>query len=152
MATTTSYRTRAIRPLGVRELAGWRMKMYGIAAVGERPREAVVAAASELAAKVLPAPPHDDGPGAYGFVIAHEGESACYYLVYWWVQEIFLGHRIFVASLRDPRRWQPVGAGVFPCAWELVPIAHEREAWVAAMLQGEPDPQRYLADTVSRDA
>lgn len=151
MTTTTSYQTRAVRPLGVRDLAGWQMKVYGIAATGERPRDAVVDAAAAVAEKVLP--PAGGGPlDGFGFVIAHQGESACYYLIYWWVGEIYLGHRIFVAPLPAPQRARPVSAGVFPCAWELVPIAHEREAWVESMLRSGPDPERYLADTVSRDA
>src|SRR4051812_8953084 len=107
MSTTTSYRARAVRPLGVRELTGWRMKVYGIAVTGEVPRDEVVAAGVDVAAKTLPPARRDDPLGGYGFVIVHEGESACYYLVFWWLDEIFLGHRIFVAPLARPRAVQP---------------------------------------------
>ena len=152
MSSSTPYRTRAVRPLGVRDLARWQMKLYGIAANAEQPREEVVAAAVEVAEAMLQNPPGASPLDGYGFLIAHEGESACYYLIFRWVGEIFLDSKIFAAPLAAPRRYSPVRAGIFPCAWELVPIAHEREAWVAAMLAGPaPDPRRYLADTVSRD-
>jgi hypothetical protein len=152
MTTTTDYLTRAIRPLGVRAINGWQMKLHGIAAKGETPRPAVVEAGVDLAERVLPKRSGPDGREGYGFVVIHEGESACYYLIFRWSGEIFLNHHIFIAPLGNPRAYNPVGPGVFPCAWELVPVAHEREAWVATMLADGPDPDRYLADTLSRDA
>lgn len=152
MTVTTDYRTRAIRPLGVRTVNGWQIKVHGIAASGQTPRPAVIDAANALAARVLPKRSGPKGLDGYGFLIIHEGESACYYLLFCWSGEIFLSNHIFIAPLGNPMAGRPVQPGVFPCAWELVPIAHEREAWVSAMLADGPDPERYLADTLTRDA
>lgn len=152
MTANTKYRTRAIRPLGVRTPAGWQMKVYGIAASGDTPRPAVVEAGNNLAERALPKRSGPSGLDGYGFLIIHEGESACYYLIFCWSGEIFLNTHIYIAPLGNPSAYRPVQPGVFPCAWELVPVAYEREAWVAAMLADGPDPERYLADTLTRDA
>ncbi|NJC72149.1 hypothetical protein HC031_20865 [Planosporangium thailandense] len=62
--------SRPTAPLGVREIAGWSLKVYGIAAHDPVPRSSLVAAALEHAADVLPA----TQPG-HGFVIAHEARA-----------------------------------------------------------------------------
>jgi hypothetical protein len=152
MTANTAYQTRAIRPLGVHKLNGWQMKVHGIAANRETVRPAVVQAGLALAAKLLPERSGPSGLDGYGFVVIHEGESACYYLVFCWSGEIFLQKQICIAPLGNPTAYQPVGEGVFPCAWELVPVAYEREAWVSSMLASGPDPDRYLADMLTRDA
>ena len=82
------HRPRSICYLGVRELSGWQVKLYGIAWQGEQPRRELVQAATRTASQALPSPARQlagDGPDRYGlgFCIVHDAGDHCFVLCDW---------------------------------------------------------------------
>ena len=61
-----TYEARSVRPLEVWKHAGWAIKVYGIAEVGEHPRSEAITVAKRAATQALPRPArteHDYGIG-----------------------------------------------------------------------------------------
>ena len=140
------YRTRPVRYLKTLESGGWRMKLYGISADGQKPRPELLQAAEEVAFETLPKPL---GEGRYGvgFVIAHDGADGCYVLVDWWQGEDMLYHHLYLAPKARPKDLERhTSSGLTACVWELAVISFERQSWVDAVLNNPegPDLEGYL--------
>jgi hypothetical protein len=162
------HRPRPIRFLGLHETVGWTLKVYGIAARGERPRPALVEAIRVLAPTVLPSPAvwpgaADAGDGAggsggsgggdparygLGFVIVHDAGDYCFALYDWWAGENEIHQRLYSAPLDDPDAMRPHPTPAVGCVWELAVLDHERRAWLRHVLtrDGGPDVGGYLRD------
>lgn len=143
------YRPRPVRPLGVREVGGWRLKAYGIAARADAPRPALVDAVWRAAAELLP-DPGADGVHGLGFVVAHDARPACFALIDWWVRGYDLYQRYLRAPLDRPDRLAVLTTPTVGCVWELAVVQHERDAWIRHVLRrpAEPDVDAYLADVL----
>ncbi len=149
------YKTRPIRFLELWEWNGWRLKVYGISAVSERPTADLITTAKGLAKLRLPKPAQGRKRYGLGYLIVHEGENADYVFVDWWFDGDIVQHHLYGArkghggKLRY--RW-PRGAGF--CVSELAVCWHEREAWIKHVLANpdEPDVDRYLADRMNGEA
>ena len=151
---TAPYRPRAVRPLGVWNQNGWRLRVHGIGKDREIPRPPVVEATEQLARVVLPQPPVTKHRYGVGFVGVHDAGSGCYAFVDWWADHNELHHRAFVGPGDRPEAMKPVtGEGSTACVWDLAVIAFEREAWVEAVLDNPsgPDPDRYVAAELHAD-
>lgn len=140
------YRDRRTWLIAARELADWKVKVYGISASGDDLPENVVESALAHAASHIPG----KAPRAslYGFMVLHAGTEAVWLLVDLWFDDI-LHHFLFRAPLKEPNRWAPPPAdGTMACAWELEVVKHERDAWVRHVLSRpeEPDFGAYLGD------
>jgi hypothetical protein len=143
------YALRSVRSLGVRELDGWRLKLYGIAYRGERPAQALVDAAIAVAQKRLPRPAVDHDRYGVGFVGVHDGRGANFVFVDWWANEDELDHHAWLSSKKAPGDLRATGSDDFTaCAWDLAVIGHERSAWIDHVLARPegPDVDAYLAD------
>lgn len=153
MSQAYAYTPRPIRPLGVLDADGWRIKVTGISAHNPEPPAELVDAARALARRTLPPLAEQQGPTGGGFLYVHEGAAACWAGVDWWESGIALHHRYFRAPLEEPTAFEPYAGDMIACTWELAVTAHERDAWVRAMLSGPgaPDLAAYLADTLSAD-
>jgi hypothetical protein len=142
------YRPRPVRCLEVWEHGGWRLKVYGIAYGRPAPRPALVGAAKEIAARVLPRPAVTEGRYGAGFLGVHDGRGAAFVFVCWWSDENELHHVVHAGPADDPRRLaeQPSG-GTKACVWDLAVIGFERQAWVETVLKNPagPDLDAYLA-------
>lgn len=139
---------RPVRFLELWEHEDWRLKVYGIAYRGDRPGQALVSAAKELAEAHLPRPASTDRRYGVGFLGVHEGRGANLVFVDWWADENELHHLPFVASHERPLALVPAGPeGPMACVWDLALVEHERRAWLHAALSGHgtPDLSRYLA-------
>ena len=148
------HRRRSIRCLGVRELSGWQVKVYGIAWQGEQPRPELVQAATRTAAQALPAPAQrlgGNGPDRYGlgFCIVHDASDRCFVLFDWWAAENELHQRMFSAPLDAPAALAPHPTEAIGCVWELAVTDFERRAWLRHVLAspGSPDEAAYLQAT-----
>jgi hypothetical protein len=141
MIVTAPHRTRAIRFLGLHQLGAWRVKLYGIAAEGERPRQGLVEATTAALPASLP-----DG-GGIGFAIAHDGRDGCYALIHWWANENEVHQRLLSAPVDDPAALRPHPPPAIGCVWELAVTDFERRAWLDHVLarEGGPDVDGYLA-------
>lgn len=140
------FRPRPTRPLGVLEHEGWLLKRYEIRA-DARPVDpaAHAAAVATIRAEI---PPATDGH-RLGFTILHRGEEMMWLLVELWHADILHLH-MFSAPLDDPTAFAKAPPALVGCVWELAVVQHEREAYVAHVLNPPdgPDERAYLEDMV----
>jgi hypothetical protein len=148
------HRPRSICYLGVRELSGWQVKLYGIARQGEQPRPELLQAAIQTASQTLPSPARQlagDGPDRYGlgFCIVHDASDYCFVLCDWWAGENEIHQRMFSAPLNAPDALAPHPTEAIGCVWELAVTDFERRAWLRHVLAnpGGPDETAYLHAT-----
>ncbi|GGV28403.1 hypothetical protein GCM10010182_59260 [Actinomadura cremea] len=147
---------RLVRSLGVRERAGWRLKVYGITTVGDRPPERLVDAAVRLAPDALPAPAESrDEPARYGigFMVVHRAGDFCFVLYDWWAGENEIHQRLYSAPLDAPEALAPHPTPAVFCVWEGAAVDHERRAWIEHVLKrpDAPDVAGYLGDFFEGD-
>jgi hypothetical protein len=127
------YRPRPARCLGVRDVAGYRLKTYSIL-YGDRPLDPErFERGMARAAEELPRPALAAGRPGVGFVIVHQGRTGDYLVLGWWDGENELPLRVFVC---DGEAWRPARGGEGACVWDLRVVWHEREAYVATVLAG----------------
>lgn len=150
----TPYRTRPIRFLEVWEEDGWKVKVYGISAVRERPDPALVDAAKRLASERLPRPARTDDRYGAAILIVHEGEDGQYVLVDWWTGENMLHQHVFGAEAGAVEGFRYLSpTGLCACVWELHVLHFERTAWIETVLANPdgPDLEAYLARRLEED-
>jgi hypothetical protein len=152
------HRARPIRFLGLREIAGWRLKVYGITAAGEFPPAGLAEAALRLAPEVLPGPavlrdgPEPDRYGI-GFVVIHHAGDFAFVLYDWWAGENEIHQRLYSAPLDDPAALAPHPSPAVFCVWEGAVVDHERRAWLRHVLARPdgPDVAGYLGDRLETE-
>jgi hypothetical protein len=134
-------------------LAGWELKLYGIAVNGQEPRPEFVEATRDLAESILPQPPVADDRYGIGFATAHDARTAGIALVYWWQNENELHQRIYVSPKDDPAAFVHVEEQPAGCVWELAIVDFERRAWIEDVLANPdgPDLERYLGRRLDED-
>lgn len=146
-----AYRTRPIRFLDLWAVDGWRVKVYGISATGERPRAELVEAARVVARDRLPAPT-EDGRHSVAFLTVHDGIESAWALVDWWAHGHLLHHHLFGSGDPSSLHLRPVTDGLTACTWELAVIGFERQAWLDTVYAAdEPDVERYLTTRLEAD-
>ncbi len=150
------YKTRPIRFLEVFETNGWKLKVYGISALHDRPPHEFVDAIKSVATTILPQPAVMKDRYGVGFLYAHEGRSGGGYAsVNWWLNENELHHYQYEAPadrLDDLQPTEKTG-GTSACAWDLAVIAFERQAWVETVLANDSgsDLDAYFERQMNED-
>jgi hypothetical protein len=147
------YRPRHVRFVRREEVAGWQLKLYGIALNGKEPDAAFVEATRDLAASILPQPPATDDRYGVAIATAHDAASVYIALVYWWQSENELHQRIYVSPKQEPIAFAQVENQPTGCVWELAIVDFERRAWIEDVLANPdgPDLERYLERRVDAD-
>ncbi len=147
------YKPRHVRFVRRDEVAGWQLKLYGIAVNGREPRPELLEATRDLAASVLPQPPVADDRYGIAFATAHDARAVGIALVYWWQSENELHQRIHVSPKDDPSAFIQVENQPAGCVWELAIVDFERRAWIEDVLANPngPDLERYLARRLDED-
>lgn len=141
-----------MRPLGLLEVDGWRLKLYAIAYRRPAPRPELVSAAKSLVPAVLPC--NDGAAYGVGFIGIHDGRDSCFVFVDWWQDQDELHHHVFVSPSDEPVALRDrTGSGLIACVWDLAVLSFERKAWVDSVLRNpnEPDLAAYLATVMSAD-
>ena len=149
------YEPRPIRFLELWEYAGWRMKVYSIAYGRESARTALIDAAKVVAQQRLPLPAVTNTRYGAGFLGVHDGRGANFVFVDWWANENELFHYPYSSPTDEPDKLAYVGEpGISVCVWDLRVQIHEREAWLACVLQNSagPDIDGYLAQHLNINA
>jgi hypothetical protein len=149
-----AYRRRPVRFLDYWRLDGWTLKVYGIAYQGERPGDALLAAARQVAATRLQQSAADSNHYHLGFVGIHQGKTGNFVFVDWWADENELHHHVYVSPADNPEALEyRTPSGLSACVWDLRVIGHEREAWLQAVLKAypQPDGQAYLTNVLNAD-
>ncbi len=142
------YRDRKTWLIGVREIRGWHMKVYGICAAGCVLGDTVVEAALAHAGQHVNWPDRESG---FGFITLHVGEEAVWLLADLWVEDI-LRHFLYRAPLHFPDQFDNgPDDGTMACVWELAVFCHERDAWVKYVLSRPHNPgyHAYLSDSLA---
>ena len=148
------YESRAIRFLELWEVAGWRLKLYGIRYGGERPAEELVAAARGVIEELLRQTPPGGEDYGVGFACAHQGKTGNFVFVDWWADENELYHHVWVSSGQEPAELDyRTPTGLAACTWDLYLIGFERDAWVETVVRrpDDPDLEGYLARRLVTD-
>jgi len=129
---------------------GHAFKVYAIDCapkpVAPTPEESVLASARESVRQLLNNLESEDPTQRLGFCIVHMGQEAVWLLLDWWVPGGIVCQRMLSAPLAQPNLFTTTDAPALACVWELVVIAHERDAWVRHMMTASPDCQAYLQD------
>lgn len=140
------YAPRPTEFTGVRDLAGWRMKLHVITLPGERLDGTEYERGLALAAAALPQPPIGPGRFGVGFVICHQGRGVDYIVTCWWARENELPMRVFVRDRRQGAAWRAARGEESVCVWDLDIVWRERNVFVRTVLSqlGEADVEAYL--------
>jgi hypothetical protein len=149
------YEPRPIRFDRVRDVDGWRLKVYTVT-YGTTPVDrAAFDPALAMVDAVLPRPPITESRHGVGFVILHQGRTALYCVLGWWDNENELPLRVFVRGLESRSEWRPARGPESVCVWDLQIIGFERDAYVATLLTGDPDvgeaADAYVSAVTSRE-
>ncbi|WP_329578839.1 hypothetical protein OG500_10105 [Kitasatospora sp. NBC_01250] len=144
LALAVDHHARAVRSVGVREVAGHLVKLYVIEApertLAERELEPIVAiAGGQLAGAAA------RGSLGLGVLIVHAGGDGDYVLVHSWIEGYMSDLAIFTGPAGQPDQLRPGRAGLAPCVWEAAVLAHEREAFVRRVLDGAGPVAERLA-------
>lgn len=148
------YSPRPIRCLEVWSHAGWRVKVYSISYQREVARPEMVARAKELARQYLPHPAVTESRYGAGYMGIHDGRGFVVIFLDWWENENELFHRVFLNAGGDSLDFRRAGPDeLISCAWDTRVHAHERDAWVAAVLANPAGPSldAYFAHQFNGD-
>jgi hypothetical protein len=148
------YRPRPVRFLEEWREAGWRLKVYGIAYRGERPRAELVETAKRLARARLPQPAVNESRYGVGFLGVHDGRGANFVFIDWWADENELHHHVYTSAtdeLENLTYVPPIGLSA--CVWDLRVQAFERDAWLEEVLQNVngANVEGYMARRLNAD-
>ncbi|WP_440074228.1 hypothetical protein [Streptosporangium sp. OZ121] len=151
-----SFVPRSLRPTGVVEVDGWKLKRYELTGTGAPVDPGLVAAAAPHIASLLPselrhpALRHGGEPIRFGFLLLHQTQDALWLNLYTWVHSsIIHGKAAWLTLARPEEGFRILDEPFLGCVWELPLVAHERSSWVRHMMMGPGlDPRAYLADSV----
>jgi hypothetical protein len=149
------YEPRPIRFHGIRDVDGWRLKLYSIAYDKAPVDWTAFEPALARAESTLPRPAVAPGRVGVGFAIAHQGRTALYLVLGWWDNENELPLHVFVRPLEGSDAWRPARGPESVCVWDLQVISFERDVYVATILSGDGDPtataNAYIATALERE-
>ena len=150
----TAYKSRPIRFLELWEHEGWKIKIYGICSLAEKPQSRFVKIAKEIAAENLPVPALGNDRYGVAFVTIHQARMFNQIILDWWGRENELRHHVFKANAETPYSFKNITvSGEAFCVWELRVIGFERDAWLNAVLKnsGAPNIEKYLNLRLNED-
>jgi hypothetical protein len=154
IAVAEPYRDRTVRPLGIRDVEGWRLKVYEIAPAGRSVHLPLYEDGFAVAVKKLPQPPVAPRRAGVGFATFHEGSGVHYLLLCWWDRDSELFSRLMVRGIEEDDLWVWAQEHEMAGAWELQVVGFERDAWVDTVLSrpGDPNIEGYLERTLTIEA
>jgi hypothetical protein len=151
---TMTFTDKTLRALPPIRVAGRAVKRYHVFTDLALIEPAIEKAAREILPGLLPEP---DGTPAAAFTVLHRGSDGAAYLnAYSWVWDNVLHMRGAAAAQPalgcpddDPAHFIAVDRPWIGCVYELLPLGHERDAWVRHMLAPDvADLAGYLADSL----
>lgn len=154
VALAEGHHARTVRPLGVREVSGHRVKVYALEAPGRGVGDADTATALRIAEGHLELG-YARGSLGLAVLIVHAGGDGDYVLVHSWIEGHMSDLAVFTGPAGQPGQLRPGRAGLAPCVWEAAILTHERDAFVRQVLDAEgPVAERlaaWSADTLAGD-
>ena len=130
------YKDRSIRFIEYWNIGDWRLKVYGISYKGEYPNQQLIDSSRIIAKNRLEESANLTNHYNVGFVGIHEGKTGNFVFIDWWADENELHHHVYVSSSENSELFEYLTpAGLTACVWDLLLINHERNAWVAHILE-----------------
>ena len=148
------YQARPIRCMELWQIAGWRIKVYGIAYQRPSPRQALLAAAKTVALPHLSQAAEKHNHYGVGFLGVHDGRGANFVFLDYWADENELHHHVYVSPTDQPAQMEYITpTGLTACVWDLRVMCFERQAWLETVLANPagPDIDAYLARQLNED-
>ena len=145
------WEPREVTWLGLREVAPWTVKQYGIALRDdhEPARAAAEATTNATLDRVARGPEEHRG---LAFTQLHRGRQSWWLLIDAWLHGGMISHHVFFALMDDVTNWRPSPPdGPSFCAWELAVIEFERRAFLTNIFAAgtRVDREAYLAARMS---
>ncbi|WP_371156871.1 hypothetical protein [Jannaschia sp. 2305UL9-9] len=128
------------------ELWGVPVKMHWIDAQGAAtPPASLLSEAWRTVADTLPdAMATEGGSEGAAFCILHRGDQGVWLLMDWWAHQDILCQCLARSDLGEDL-FEPVDhRPLMACVWELEVIEEERQAWIAHMMQADPNRAAWL--------
>jgi hypothetical protein len=113
------YRPRRTTFDDVRELEGWRLKVYSIVYGTSVMEWTVYDDVWPLIRSALPQPAVTPCRPGVGFFIAHTGRGVHYAVLGWWDNENELPIRLFVREFGDNTEWRAGTGAESVCVWGI---------------------------------
>lgn len=135
LVLAAGHHARTARALGGRELAGHLAKVYALEAPGRTVTAQAAEAALGVAAGHL-ALGRVRGSLGLAVVLVHAGGDGDYVLVHTWIEGHMSDLAVFTGPAGRPEELRPGRVGLAPCVWEAALLAHERDAFVRHVLDG----------------
>jgi len=143
----TKYETRHFEFLRVCKAGGLRVKITGIRCGVGSMDDALVDRAEKHIRHLLPVAAALEGDHhELGFAVLHEGVHTTWLLMHWWAHGEICCQEL-AAAVGDGA-FETIAVPFHACVWENVVLNHEHQAWVSTMLNGAPDPEKYLNDVM----
>lgn len=144
LALGEEYHARVARGLGARVVGGHLVKVYALEAPGRAVSERDEAEALRVAGAHLEL---GGVRGSLGLavLILHLGGDGDYLLVHSWIEGYMSDLAVFVGPAGQPALLRPGRVGLAPCVWEAAILAHEREAFVRHVLDGDQPIEERVA-------
>ncbi|MEM7489118.1 MAG: hypothetical protein AAF390_08330 [Pseudomonadota bacterium] len=141
------YRPRARARLADVAAGDLAVKLHWIDAAGaSAPPEDLHAAAVATIARTLPDAIAAEGdPAGAAFAILHRGAQGTWLLMDWWAHCDILCQCLARADPGGTDFRSVADRPLLACLWELEVIAEERGAFIAHMMQADPDPIAWRA-------
>ena len=136
-----AYAPRPVRVIDRATIEGFRLKVYSIAAKGDRASDELVGAGRRMAARHLRDAPTRQHHYGVGFLGIHDGRGENQVFLDLWITQNELTHDFWVSSKSDPavlRRPESDHNSV--CVWDLFVQGVEREAWLRHVLNNPAGP------------
>jgi len=141
-----TYGPRPIRLIDRVTIAGFRLKIYSIAATSDVASPALVGAALAAATRHLTDHPTRQTHYALGFLGIHDGRGSNQVFLDLWINQNELTHDFWVSHKDAPERLtRPPADHNSVCVWDLFVQGVEREAWLRHVLANPagPDLEAY---------
>jgi hypothetical protein len=145
------YRPRPIRFLELWTCGDWRLKVYGICAHAEFPRQELVEAGKRIAERLLRDRPTRQRHYGAGFLGVHDGQGENQVFLDRWVNRNELLHEYWVSPPNRPAELRAADTDHNSvCVWDLAVQCFERRAWIECAMR-EPGLEAYLARRLNED-
>ncbi|MDJ0896188.1 MAG: hypothetical protein QNJ92_13680, partial [Alphaproteobacteria bacterium] len=123
------YHPRDVSNLGLWEIGGLKLKVYGLFAAEKRTTEGMLSEAKAFVRHdVLPRVAEEGEDNGMGFVIIHPGDLGVSISAHWWIQGSVLCQHIYRKLYSETKAMDTVKRPVIACVWELALINAEQEA------------------------
>ena len=131
----------------------WKIKIYGISQLSEKPEEKFVEIAKQLAEETLLKHASENQHYGTAFITIHRAEMFNQIIIDWWERVNELRHHVFKAEPANPYYFKNITAtGEAFCIWELSVISFERDAWYKHVLNAkEENINNYLNTVLNKD-